>query len=98
MNIDLGVKGAVDCPAFARVPWHTPKVPGHYCLQVELLWTDDENPANNMGQHNTDVEPFNSPDAEFTFAVRNDRGRPRLLHMETDSYQIPDTGDLPTRR
>ncbi len=88
-NVDLGVKGSVDCPAFARVPWHTPAVPGHYCLRVELLWTDDENPANNVGQHNTDVKPLNSPHARFTFPLRNDTGRAKLLRLEADSYEIP---------
>jgi hypothetical protein len=88
-NVDLGVKGSVDCPAFATVQWHTPAIPGHYCLQVELFWADDENPANNMGQHNTDVKPLNSPHATFSFPLRNDVGRTRLLRLEADSYEIP---------
>lgn len=88
-NVDLGVKGSADCPAFARVPWHTPAIPGHYCLQVELVWTDDEKPANNMGQHNTDVTPLNSPHGRFAFPLRNDAGRARLLRLEPDGYRIP---------
>jgi hypothetical protein len=88
-SVDLPVKGAPGCPAFARVPWHTPAAPGHYCLQVELLWEDDANPANNLGQHNTDVKGLNSPRATFTFPVRNEGDATRSLRLETDGYRIP---------
>lgn len=88
-KVDLPVKGAVGCPAFAQVGWRTPVQPGHYCLQVELLWTDDANPANNMGQHNTDVKPLNSPHAAFTFPVRNDGPVRRAVNLQVDSYRIP---------
>jgi len=71
--VDLPVKGTGGCPAFATVPWHTPAAAGHYCLQVELLWDDDAEPGNNLGQSNTDVKALNSPHAAFTFPVRNDR-------------------------
>jgi hypothetical protein len=30
--VNLGVKGGVNHPADARMPWKTPPVPGHYCL------------------------------------------------------------------
>lgn len=88
-KVDLPVKAAVGCPAFARVGWRTPAQPGHYCLQVELLWDDDENPANNMGQHNTDVKPLNSPHAAFTFPVRNDGPARRAVTLQIDSYRLP---------
>jgi len=88
-KVDLPVKGAAGCPAFAHVDWRTPNVPGHYCLQVELLWDDDANPANNMGQHNTNVQPLNSPHAAFTFPVRNDRPTRRAVTLQIDSYRIP---------
>lgn len=87
--VDLAVKGAAGSPAFASVTWHTPVTPGHYCLQVELIWDDDANPANNMGQHNTHVTPLNSPHAEFDFPLRNDAETPRLLRLEADAYEIP---------
>jgi hypothetical protein len=87
--VDLAVKGAAGCPAYARAPWHTPMQVGHYCLQVELLWDDDANPDNNMGQHNTDVKPLNSPHAAFTFPVRNDGAADRVVRFEVDTYQIP---------
>jgi hypothetical protein len=88
-STDLGVKGAGDCPAFARVPWHTPAQAGHYCLQVELLWEDDANPQNNMGQNNTDVKALNPPHVAFTFPVRNDGPMPRTVRFQLDAYEIP---------
>jgi hypothetical protein len=87
--VDLAVKGAAGCPAFATVGWHTPATPGHYCLQVELIWDDDANPGNNIGQHNTDVKPLNSPHAAFAFPLRNDAETPRMLRLEVDAYDIP---------
>jgi hypothetical protein len=88
-KVDVAVKGAAGCPAFARVPWRTPAAPGHYCLQTELLWDDDANPFNNLGQHNTDVKALNSPHAAFTFPVRNDRPERRAVTLELDAYAIP---------
>ena len=89
-KVDLPAKGAVGCPATARVGWHTPPAPGHYCLQVELLWDDDAQPGNNLGQHNTDVKALNSPHAAFTFPVRNDRPERRLITIELDGYTLPE--------
>jgi hypothetical protein len=88
-KVDLPVKAATGCPAFATVPWRTPTPPGHYCLQVELLWDDDLNPANNMGQTNTDVKPLNSPHATFTFPVRNDGAERAVVMLAIDTYAIP---------
>lgn len=87
--VDLAVKGAAGCPAFATVGWHTPATPGHFCLQVQLIWDDDANPANNMGQHNTDVKPLNSPHAAFDFPLRNATETALLLRLQADSYDIP---------
>ena len=87
--VDLPVRGASGCPAFASVPWRTPTTPGHYCVQVEFVWLDDENPHNNLGQHNTDVQALNSPRAAFGFAVRNDGARPQALQFEIDAFRIP---------
>lgn len=88
-SVDVSVKGASGCPAFATVPWRTPNAPGHYCVQTELLWDDDAEPGNNLGQHNTDVKPLNSPHAAFTFPVRNDRPERAALRLRADSYAIP---------
>ena len=88
-RVDLPVKGAVGCPAFTSIAWKTPATPGHYCIQVELVWSDDANPNNNLGQTNVDVKALNSPRATFSFPLRNDSLRPRVLTLELDSYSIP---------
>ena len=88
-TVDLPVKGAGGCPALATVPWRTPATPGHYCLQVQLLWDDDAEPGNNMGQSNIDVKKLNSPHAAFTFPVRNDQHTRAVVRLRTDSYVIP---------
>jgi len=88
-TVDLPVKGAPGHPPFARVPWRTPSTPGHYCLQVRLDWSDDENPANNLGQSNTDVRPLNSPHARFAFPVRNPGPRTGAIRLVVDAYEVP---------
>ena len=90
-QVNLPVKGSPALPVYADVVWITPPDPGHYCLQVELIWppTDDENPNNNLGQHNTDVKPLSSP-AVFQFPVRNDHlTRTRQIRLVADAYEIP---------
>ena len=87
--VDLPVKGAPGLPAIATVLWRTPAVPGHYCLQAELVWPDDANPFNNLGQKNVNVKKLNSPAASFTFELRNDSVHSRTLRLEADSYAIP---------
>jgi hypothetical protein len=96
--VDLPVKGAMGCPATASVPWRTPPNAGHYCLQVELLWDDDINPGNNIGQHNTDVKSLNSPHAEFDVPVRNDTAARARIVMRADGYQIPEPPPCPPER
>jgi hypothetical protein len=88
-TVDLPVKAAPGCPATATVAWRTPATPGHYCLQVELLWDDDANPANNLGQSNTDVKPLNSPHAAFTFPVRNNLRERAVIALTADGYTLP---------
>lgn len=85
---DLGVKGGANHPAHVRMPWRTPPVAGHYCIQVKLQWFDDLNPANNLGQNNVDVRPAQSP-ARFTFAVTNDSNLKRDYVFQFDSYVLP---------
>jgi hypothetical protein len=87
--VDLPVKGAPGQPAIAEHDWKTPSQEGHYCLQVELVWPDDANPANNLGQENCDVKALNSPNAVFQFPVRNDSHFSRIIRLEADSYTIP---------
>jgi len=87
-HVDLPAKGVAGCPALAAMKWHTPAATGHYCLQVRLVWPDDAEPGNNLGQENTDVKALNSPHAVFEFPVRNDTGVRRLLRLEADFYRI----------
>jgi hypothetical protein len=87
-RVDLPVRGAPGHPVFTRQKWTTPNVPGHYCLLIELIWTDDANPANNVGQHNTDVKKLNSPHAAFTFPVRNPARETARIRLEVDSYEL----------
>jgi hypothetical protein len=97
-KIDLPVNGAAGCPAFAHVKWLTPSMPGHYCLQVRLIWNDDANPSNNLGQENTDVKKLNSPHAAFTLPVANNTVFAQSLRLVVDAYEIPvvrDCGQAP---
>lgn len=86
---DLPVKGAAGLPRLAEMLWTTPTVAGHYCLQVELVWSDDADPGNNLGQTNLDVKALNSPNADFTFPLRNDGVLAAQLRLATDAYHLP---------
>jgi hypothetical protein len=88
-SVDLPVKGAGGHPAYAKIGWKTPSTPGHYCILVELIWPDDANPFNNLGQENTDVKPLNSPHASFSFPVRNDGRVARNLRLQANFYARP---------
>jgi hypothetical protein len=100
-HVDLGAKGAAGCPAFAHAVWTTPSTPGHYCLLVELVWSDDANPFNNIGQSNTQVKKLNSPHAAFDFELGNqDRAR-HVYRLAADSYVLaprPSCEDRPRAR
>jgi hypothetical protein len=87
--VDLGVKGGPGCPAFAVIPWRTPAEPGHYCIQVQLVWSDDTNPLNNLGQENLSIQPAQSP-AAFSFAIRNPDERHHRFSFSVDGYAIPE--------
>jgi hypothetical protein len=86
--VNLPVKGAPGHPALARAIWRTPVTPGHYCIKVQLNWTDDANPRNNLGQENTNVGTASSP-AVFSFPVRNEASVRRTLRLVADAYQPP---------
>lgn len=94
-HVNLGVKGGPNHPAFATVPWTTPAA-GHYCVQARLVWSDDVNPHNNLGQENTDVGEAHSP-AEFHFQLRNDTRREQTYRFDVDSYVIPPPGPCDAR-
>jgi hypothetical protein len=88
-KVDVPVKGATGSPAVARVDWRTPLLPGHYCLQALIVWPYDSNPDNNLGQHNVDVKPLNSPTARFTVPVRNTLRRAATVALTVDGYELP---------
>jgi hypothetical protein len=88
-TVDLPVKGGVGSPVIAQVDWRTPKTPGHYCIQVRLMWPHDADPGNNLGQHNVDVKALNSPRAAFTVPVRNAGRRPMRIRLAVDAYELP---------
>jgi hypothetical protein len=90
-QIDLGVRGGPNCPAYASTPWTTPTTPGHYCIQVLLQPADDSNTQNNLGQENTNVGTANSP-AVFTFTLRNDTDKQQKYTFALDAY-VPGTPD-----
>jgi hypothetical protein len=87
-QVNLGVKGGANHPAFATAKWRTPATSGHYCIQVLLDWLDDINPNNNLGQENTDVSVAHSP-AEFTFQLRNYTLKRQTYRFEVDTYIVP---------
>lgn len=91
-KVDLPVKGAAGHPATATMTWRTPPVAGHYCLQVNLIWGDDNNPYNNLGQENTDVGVARSP-AVFEFPVQNETDRLTSITLEADTYTLPNPVD-----
>jgi hypothetical protein len=88
-SVNLGVKGSADCPAFLELEWETPAVGGHYCIQARLLWFDDANPDNNLGQKNVAIAPLLSP-ARFSFELRNRASVTRKFVLEADAYGLPE--------
>jgi hypothetical protein len=87
--VDVGVKGSLKHPGRVTMPWMTPAVPGHYCIQVQLHWVDDANPNNNLGQNNVDVAAAASP-AQFTFQLRNPFPKKALFTFTVDTYRLPE--------
>ena len=88
-KVDLPVRGAPGHPAFTTIKWRTPADPGHYCIRVNLIWSNDANPANNTGQENCQVSHFNSPTAKFRFRIKNDHPVKRTFNLVADAYEIP---------
>jgi hypothetical protein len=87
-RVDLHVRGSALHPSLARMRWTTPPTPGHYCIQVKLIWEDDANPHNNLGQENVDVKSASSP-AVFEFDTFNVLPRDRSIQLKADGYSIP---------
>jgi hypothetical protein len=86
-TVNLGVKGGPDQPAFAIMPWTTPSIGGHYCIQVRLEPITDADWHNNLGQENTHVAVAHSA-AVSTFELRNDTDRLQVYEFRVDAYQI----------
>ena len=93
-QISLGVKGSPHSPAHAWFLWTTPEGGGHYCIQALLIWPDDANPWNNLGQKNIQVATAHSP-ATFRFEVRNTASQRRWIEFEPDVYELPTVPDCP---
>jgi hypothetical protein len=83
--VSVGVKGSTSHPARTRIAWLTPPTPGHYCIQAKLVWVDDVNPENNLGQNNVDVALAQSP-AHFDFTLRNGFAREQRFTFTVDVY------------
>lgn len=94
-TVNLGVKGGANHPAHARIKWRTPPA-GHYCIQVKLVWVDDFNPENNVGQNNVNVVTPQSP-AVARFKLRNGTGKPQRYRFTTDTYALPVQKDCPAK-
>ena len=86
-GVVVGVKGTANNPAFVGIPWRTPDHAGHFCLQVSLDPVEDRQPANNVGQENTDVGVSQSP-VDFAFTLRNDTRHQERYRFEVDGYEI----------
>ncbi|MDQ3698088.1 MAG: NEW3 domain-containing protein [Gemmatimonadota bacterium] len=87
--VDVGVKASLRHPGRVTVPWTTPAIPGHYCIQVAFTWIDDANPNNNLGQNNVNVALAASP-AQFAFQLRNAFTKPRRYTFTVDTYRLPE--------
>ncbi|MBW5483792.1 hypothetical protein [Streptomyces bambusae] len=74
----------------ATFKWHTPALAGHYCVTVECHHPADREPANNVGQENTDVvEARPGSSARITVPFFNRRARERDFRLNVDEYEIP---------
>ena len=79
--------------ALAVFRWRTPNVAqGHYCLTVECYHPTDREPANNVGQENTDVQRTMQAGGNFTVVVPffNRRRDVRAFRVAADAYAIRD--------
>lgn len=87
-SVNLGVKGSPSHPATAIVNWRTPATPGHFCIKTKIIWDNDANQANNIGQNNVNVIESSSP-APFNFQLKNTGKKNRTYSFVADSYTLP---------
>ena len=81
--------------------WHTPKLAAgevkHYCLQASLEHPLDINPANNVGQENTNVHATNpghvmpGETIELIVPLHNPAPEEQRFRFEATIYQIDET-------
>jgi hypothetical protein len=88
-TVSVGAKGTANHPVKTRIPWITPATGGHFCIQANLVWAEDINPANNLGQNNLDVALAHSP-AQFTFQLRNAKAGAHRFSFTVDTYTLLD--------
>lgn len=116
VEVDAGgheVTRSVDIPAMgaavATFIWHTPALAAgeeaHYCLQAHLSHPLDVNPANNMGQENTQVysesPAFVTPGqlTHFDVPLFNVGRTQQRITFHTDRYLVaPDEVELQLER
>lgn len=97
--VNLPVRGAPGHPIHAFIPWHTPRNAGHYCILATLIWADDANPNNNIGQENTDViEATRGKTASAIFPLTNNTRQTQKFHLGMDRYQLPEKPSFPEER
>ena len=105
-SVDIAGMGS----AIAQFSWHTPpNAPGasaHYCLQAHVSHPLDVNPANNIGQENTQVYSANpgfvlpGETAQFDIPVFNQARVAQQVRFHADRYLIDpdDTVELTLER
>jgi NPCBM-associated, NEW3 domain of alpha-galactosidase len=75
--------------ATAIFKWHTPPVPGHFCLRVACYHPDDKNTANNVGQENTQVVAAGAGgNVSARARVTNHSRRDNRLALSVDTYRV----------
>lgn len=95
--------------------WHTPSLAPdedskHFCLLASVHHPMDTNPANNVGQENTNVYRSENPGpprpgerVEFDVPLFNDADEGRRFRFDVEAYEVADAGptydlDLETTR
>jgi len=85
--IHIGAWGQAD----AVFQWRTPNVDkGHYCVTVECYHPADREPANNVGQENTDVTRNVARGATVRVPIPfyNRQAKVRAFRVVADAYEI----------
>jgi hypothetical protein len=99
-SVDIAPLGS----AITQFNWHTPPVAAgqeqHFCLQARLSHPQDINPANNVGQENTNVHSANPGFVEPGEVARidvplfNTARRERTIGFRYDRYEIAEDDEV----